>query len=381
MKSYSFRSGDVWRSIVAFNSLVGLAALGVAIAALFLPNVGPQLDTLRSTDTNLTAALAAANMHIDMLNSQIVEIMMNDATNVTLLRNGTFIWGVSLIQDPAPPFATCNALTVSGFTIAAAGTGYRVGDLITVNLDDVAQTYLWDQHPVLRVDTVGGSGEVLTFTVLTPGCFEYDNGPNSVMDTLSVVGSGFTVQTVGPTYTPTVGNGYYDYPTPPPALCTALQTSQYSVYQLTIGPSAFTLLHLNTPPIPMTFQRYGSTFFGAGVTTLQIYMYEFEPREDDIVAMGTKDYIFPLTQKNFNAISFPSTDDCFALGQCIVNVNFFTEDTLRALEFYTQFADPPVRNETWIRTRITPLFEIPGFDVTSAVFSLKEPWVLVLPAL
>lgn len=380
MKTYSTRSGDFWRGLVGLNTLMTIAALVLAILALFLPDNGSQFTTLRATDANLSAALAAANMHIDMLNSQIVEIMMHDATNVTLLRNGTFIWGVSLRQDPAPPFATCNYLTVSGFIIVGAGTGYRAGDLITVNLDDAVQTYFWDQHAVLRVDTVGGSGEVLTFTVLTPGCIQFDNGPNSVMDTLSVVGTGFTVQTVGPTYVPTVGNGYYDYPTPPPALCTALQTSQYSVYELVIGPSAFTLLYLETPPVPMTFQRYGSTYFGAGVTTLQMYMYGFTPREDDIVSLGTKDYIFPLTQKNFNAISLLGSNNCFALGQCIVNVNFFTEDTLRAMEFFTQFASPPVRNQTWIRTRITPLEE-GGFDGTQAVFSLKEPWMLVLPAL
>lgn len=374
-------SRDTQNSVYALNWIITLAALGVAILACFLPDNSGTLTALQNNYTNLTAQLAATNMEVDVIRSQLAETMMNDA-NITLLRNGTFIWGISLLQDPAPPFAECTDLTVSGFTIASAGTGYRVGDLITVNLDDISQTYFWRQHPVLRVDTVGGSGDVLTFTVLTPGCFVFDNGPNSVMDTLSVVGSGFTVQTVGPTYVPSVANGYYDYPTPPQALCTALQTSNYSVYQMTLGPTAFTLLYLYSPPIPMTFQRYGSpNNWGAGVTTIQIYMYQHDPREDDIVSLGYKDYIFPLTQKNLNAISFPSDDNCFALGLCVVNVNFFTPDTLRALEFFTQFTTPAIRNETWIRTRITPLAETPGYDDTHASFSLTEPWVLVLPAL
>lgn len=369
-------SRDTKRAVYALHWIITLAALGVAILACFLPDNSGAITALQEQAANQTAQINTLNQEVAIIQSQLVEIMM-DGGNLTFLRNGSFTWGISLSQSFTPPFAECTSTTPSGFTIAAAGSGYRVGDLATVNLNNPPpQTYNWLQHPVLRVDAVGGSGEVLALTALSTGCFDFDDGPDSIMDTLSVAGSGLTVQTVGPFIPADPSTGYYDYPTPPANLCAPIQVTNYSVYQLTIGPAAFTLLYLSGAPVPSTVLPYG---IQTAVTTLQIYMYNFNPRDDDIVSLGTKDYIFPLTQKNLNAISFATNDDCLALGTCVVNINFITPDTLRAMEFYTQFTSPPIRNQTWIRTGITPLEEIGPFD--NGVFSLNEPFMLVLPAL
>ena len=357
--------------------IVILGTLTVAIIALFLPNYGGDLNALRSTDTIIINNLSATNMHVDMLNSQIFEIMQ-EAGNATLIQNGTFIWGISQEQNDLFPFATCSGLSATGFTIVSAGTGYRVNDLITVNIANAIISYSWAEHPVIRVDSVDGVGAVLTFTVLSGGCANFALVPPDVMETLSVVGTGFTVQVLGPLFTPTIFNTYYDYPTPPAALAAGLQYANYSLYQVIIHDVAFMTLHLEPPPLRMYLNHYDPYTF---LNTLHFNLYEFQPPVDNIRSLGTANYIFPLTKRNFDAIVFQDRYNCWfrPTDKCFMNLNVVPgEDTLIAMQFKTYAQMFATKLHSWIRFRITNFEEDPFLD---ANFTLAYPFMLVLPSL
>lgn len=356
--------------------IVLLGTLAVAIVALFLPNYGGDLNALRNTDTLIINNISVTNMHVDLLNSQIYEIMQ-EAGNATLIQNGTFIWGVSRSQTNLFPFATCADLTVSGFTIVSSGTGYRVGDLITVNLDAAMGSYSWTEHPVIRVDTVDGIGAVLTFTILTGGCANFIGVPVDVMETLSVTGTGFTVQVVGPLFTPNSFDPYYDYPTPPAGLSTALQYANYSLYQVIIHGVAFMTLHLEPPPLTMYMRYYGSAEF---VNALHFNMYEFQPPVDNIRSLGTANYVFPITKRNQDAMVFQDESNCWyrPSNRCYLNLNFFSTDNLIAMQFKTYSQMFNTKLHSWIRFRINGYLEE---EFVNANFTLSYPFMLVLPSL
>lgn len=369
----------VERQRTAIGFLLLLGVLAVAIVALFFPRYDDTL--LAQSIVDLTNALDATNINVNLLNSQIVEINMNQAVNVTLLLNGTFIWGLSRGETYAPPFVTCSGTTVAGFTIVSPGSGYRAGDLVTVNLDNVTQDYVWYEHPVLRVDTVDEGGAVLTLTALTTGCLNFDNNGNSNMDTLSVVGTGLVVTTVSPTDTvPSAFSGYYDFSTPPTDLCAPLQMGRYELYQMTIGLAAFTVLDIYPPEFPFPLHQYGSTARGSDVSSVQIFMFNFSAFPTELDSLGTQQYIFPMTQRNLNDITLTDDGNCLTTGACAVNVNFFTPDTLRAFKFDTEFTSPAIRYQSWLMTRITVTTEY-GLESSNGVFTLNNPWMLVIPSL
>jgi hypothetical protein len=364
--------------------LVALIALAIGAAGWFFPNNDASFRALSQNDTALSDALAAANaqiaasnVQITQLQSQLVEIMM-ESGNATLLQNGTFLWGVSISQDNVFPFATCNTgQSASGFTMVSAGTGYRVGDLITLIAEDPDYAlWFWTELPVLRVDTVDGSGAVLTFTTLTGGCFGYESAPGTTMDTLSVVGSGFTVQISG-LYAPSVFNTYYDYPTPPTDLGAGLQYAQYSLYQVEIHGVFFTVLYLEPPPLTMHFAPYGY-WTHVAVTTLEFNLYNFQPPVAELTTLGSASYIFPLTQKNVGAINFQDDYNCWATGDCYLDLDFLGQDKLKAIQFHTYLQQFGVKQHSWIRFRINPPVEVP---ILNGAFTLNYPFMLVLPSL
>lgn len=368
----------LWRWITALAFVLAIGALVVAIIALFLPpNRDSTLDALSQNDTTLGNALAAANLQITQLHSQLVEIMM-EAGNATLLQNGTFIWSTSINQDNLLPFATCfTGQSATGFTAVSAGSGYRVGDLITLIAEDPnTALWYWAELPVIQVDSVDGTGAVLTFTTLTGGCFVFESAPGTVMDTLSVVGSGFTVQLAG-LYTPTVFNQYYNYPTPPTDLGSALQYANYSVYQVEIHGVFFTVLYLDPPALPMLMNTYGF-WTNIAVTTLEFNLYNFQPPVAELVSLGTANYIFPLTQKNVDAINLQDDYNCWATKDCYLNLDFITTDKLKAVQFHTFLQEFGVKKHSWIRFRINPAVEVP---IINGVFTLNYPFMLVLPSL
>ena len=362
--------------------IVLLGTLTVAIIALFLPNYGGDLNALRSTDTIIINNLSVTNMHVDMLNSQIFEIMQ-EAGNVTLIQNGTFIWGVSRSQINLFPFATCTTgQSAPGFNLVSAGTGYRVGDLVTLHLEDpLVAVYQWFEHPVIQVNSVDSlTGAILTFTTLSGGCanFGVDTAPS--MDSLSVVGTGATFQVSGPYFAPSVFNGYYDYPTPPADLSSALQYANYQLYQVIIHGVAFTTLHLEAPALPMQLGGYGSVL-NPLLNALHFNMYEFQPPVDNIRSLGTADYIFPITKRNFDAIVFRDRYNCWfrPTDKCFLNLNVVPgEDTLIAMQFKTYAQTFATKLHSWIRFRIHNFEEDPFLD---ANFTLAYPFMLVLPSL
>lgn len=364
--------------LVAFLLFISIGALAVGIVALFHPNYNGDITHLQQTDVNITNDLNIANMHIDMLQSQLAELMMEQG-NLTLVQNGTFIWGVSSREDSSFPFATCSHLTVSELTMVNAGTGYRVGDLITP-LWSTPSAFIWSEHPVIRVDTIDTlTGAVLTYTILSTGCL--DSGIASPLldelETLSVVGSGFTVIMIGPLYTPSFLDAYYDYPTPPSTLASALQIAHYSIYELLVQDVAFTILYLDPPPIVMQMATYG---LSSAIDTLQFNTYEFQPPVDEIRSLGTADYIFPITRKNLNAIVFNDQSNCWATKECFLNLNDVPRyDTLQAMQFKTFAQQFNQQFHSWIRFRIKPAD--PEMEFTSSSFTLSRPLMLVLPAL
>jgi hypothetical protein len=252
-----------------------------------------------------------------MLQSQVVEIMMH-AANTTVLQEGTFIWSASEFPYRSVA-AQCYGTEVPGYVIVNAGTNYRVGDLITgLNYDSfLSLTYRYYEHFVLRVDAVGTSGEVTSFTVLTPGCFALATA-NTTIQTRSVVGTGFTVQRYAGPYVVPNANTYYAYSTPPQGLVAPLQLGNYSLKQLTIDSVPFTVLELSAPefPIVTSFDFLGPTY----MRVLHMAMYHFDPPVlplQDLGAFLTNyDYpynypfTFPLTQRNRNAFSLIDDTMC-----------------------------------------------------------------------
>jgi hypothetical protein len=306
---------------------------------------------------------------------------MVDAGNATLLQNGTFIWGLSRSQDNLFPFATCalGGQSAPGFNLVAAGTGYSAGDLVTLHLTDTLITYRWFEHPVIQVDSVDSlTGAILTFTTLSGGCSDFGVDTAPSMDSLSVTGTGATFQVSGPLFTPTVFNNYYNYPTPPADLSSALQYARYELYQVIIHGVAFTTLHLEAPPLAMQLGFYGSA---TSVNAVHANMYNFQPEVENIVSLGTSDYVFPLTQRNVDAIDFRDLYNCWYRGtdNCFLNLNYSPQrDTLIAMQFKTYFQQFNVKQHSWIRFRIQAFEEDPFLQ---ANMTLHYPFMLVLPSL
>lgn len=370
------KRGNGWKFLLLLTFFLTLVAIGLAIWGILVPERDTAtFNALSQNDTTLGAALAAANLQITQLQSQLVEIMM-EAGNATLLQNGTFIWGVSIQQDNVYPFATCNTgQSGAAFAVDNPGGWYRVGDLITMVASDPDYVlWAWAEVPVFRVDSITETGAVATFTVLTGGCFIFQDAPGTVMHTLSVAGSGFAV-TVTSFYTPTVFNEYYNYPTPPIDLGTALQYSTYSLYQVEIHGVFFTVLYLDAPPETMAFDSYG--IIGA-VTTLEFNLYNFQPPVAEITPLGTANYIFPLTQKNQGAIHLQDDYNCWATKDCYLNLDFLGHDKLKAAQFHTYLQEFGTKQHSWIRFRINPALEVP---ILNGVFTLNYPFMFVLPSL
>jgi hypothetical protein len=365
----------IWTFVAFALAIVGAYVVG----ALLPPNRGSDINALQILTSNLTNQLQQSNLQIDMLRSDLVEIMV-EAGNATLLQNGTFIWGVSRSQDNLFPFATCTTgQSAPGFNLVSAGTGYRVGDLVTLHLDDpLGVVYQWIEHPVIQVNSVDSlTGAILTFTTLSGGCanFGVDTAPS--MDSLSVVGTGATFQVSGPYYAPSVFNEYYDYPTPPADLSTALQYANYQLYQVLIHGVAFTTLHLEPPALSMQLGFYGSKLF---LNALHINMYEFQPPVENLASLGTADYVFPLTQRNVDAIDFQDRSNCWyrATNNCYLNLDLTRKNNLIAMQFKTYAQQFGIKLHSWIRFRINSFEEEPFLD---ANMTLHYPFMLVLPSL
>lgn len=391
--------------ILGFTFLfcIGTAALVVSVLAYIQQRDG--ISQLRSTTDELQenvtrlemessslqenvtllemeSALLQENVtHLEMesllLQNQIVEISMNLA-NETILQEGTFIWSVGGIRDRQPgEVCSSSSFVVTGFAIDAPGTGYRVGDLVTVLRQDVPTTLLFFSNPVLKVTGVGLGGEVQAFDVLTPGCLSSNPLSNNSIPSISIVGSGLMVKRYAGPYPP-ITDSYYEFQTPQAVPVAPLQYANYSLRQVTIESVAYTVIYLYPPEFPITLQ------FSSPSEALTFALYEFAPLIPELQALGSYAYIFPLTNKNYNAISLPDNINCLATNtNCWLDsrgVSSRRYPNAFSLLNFRYGLDLQISNH-FFYWHFTSTGYTHDYVANNAVFTLNYPLMLVLPSL
>lgn len=366
----------------AVRWLLTLSALTIAIVALILSNVfterrNGEITILRATTAELAANGTHRDMQIAMLRSEWVEIMMHLA-NETVLGNGTFVWALS--ADTDQPAGICTSAP-TGYTQVGAGTGYRVGDLITLPHNYLTVTFA--RSPIFRVDSVGLAGDVLTFTTLSRGCNGF--GPlSTAIPGISIVGTGFSV-TMNSNFG-LVTDPYYAFPSPPNQLVAPLQVSTWTLKQVTIESVAFNVLVLDPPAVPMVSGYEG---IGNVVTSefLHVTTFGWQPEVTAVTSLGRSGYVFPFTQKNMAAVSLVDDSSCWSLpfaGDCFMDADqndyggylnsagFETFQTGNNLQMRSSYA-------FWY---FNSYYTHPhDFLANHANFTLTSPLMWVLPAL
>lgn len=302
--------------------LLTASALATAIVALVLTNVWTQEHNNNLANTRDALAALSANdttsaMQISMLQSEMVEILMHVA-NETGVSNGTFVWSFSSGTDY--PADSCSGAPLS-YTMQSAGTGYRVGDLIT--LPHAYLTVTYQVSPIFRVDSVGGAGEVVNFTTLSRGCNA--GGPQgTAVPGNSIVGTGFTVtrdtaNSVG------VTDDFYLFPTPPKNLVAPLQVGRYSLKELTISSVTFTVLVIEPPEFPMVsgYDGIGSV---VSAPYLKVTQFGWTPDPPILLSLSSGFWLVPFTRKNLAAMSLVDDTGCWTGAQTSVQCFIDAED-------------------------------------------------------
>lgn len=112
-------------------------------------------------------------------------------TSYTITNRGTYsrvpVVNVESPSGTSPATATAS-LRTNVVSLSAAGTGYAINDTVT-----------FTAGLIITVNTVGGGGEILTFTVTTRGTLTSGNTPANPLAALSTSGLG-TGATVGATW-------------------------------------------------------------------------------------------------------------------------------------------------------------------------------------
>lgn len=355
--------------------LLGAAALVVAVLAYTQQRDG--LGALRSSTNDLQGNLTHLQMENSLLQSQLVEISMH-TSNETILQEGTFVWSVGGTRNRYPG-APCYNLAVTGFALDSPGSGYRVGDLVTVeNVVSGPSTYLFYENPVLKVTSIGGLGDVQSFDMLTPGCLLASSTGNETMPTISIVGTGFTVKRyVGP-YPPINTNTYFVFQTPQNDPVAPLQYANYSLRQVTIESVAYTVLYLYPPEFPIVLSSSSISL------ALTVALYEFEPLIPELQALGAYYYVLPLTKKNYNAISLPDDTNCLATNpNCWLDTyGGSSRDSPQAFSLLNSRDgfDLQVANH-YFYWHFTSTAYTHDYVANNAVLTLNYPFMLVLPSL
>lgn len=367
---------------IFLHLITGAVAITALVLAIVLSSqTKNDVATLRTQTVTLetTVAGVAQNtshdaMSISLLQSQVFELMMHE-TNITVLQEGTFQWGASGRGrgSDAYPSARCySGGTSSGFSIVAAGTNYRVGDLIRI--DGSAQVSFF-QPAMLKVVQIGTAGDVLAFDILTPGCLDFV-GANDTMATVSVVGSGFTVQTWPRR---TIQDVDYTYPWPPRVPLGAPQVGQYSLKQFTVEAVAFTVLVIEPPEFPISASGGGSP------RIFQISLSAWSPPIFELDALGYYQYLFPLTQKNLKAINLTDDAGCYAAQTtCFMDAetDYTTPYARNAVYFLSSFHG---NNNQIVNSYIDWAFNsqqnVFNYAANHANFTLNQPFMFLLTTL
>lgn len=328
-------------------------------------------------DASNQAAQQHAQMQIDQLRSEVVELQMASA-NVTVLQSGTYIWTFGSSYTSSDPSISCTWF-ITGWQIANAGINYVVGDLISISVAGIFNPQIF-ASPVFRVDTVDGNGAVLTFDTLTVGCatgsYGVTQGPFNM---LTLRGSGLTMEFFSSTPVAPLNNAYYNFPTPMSQNCAALQEATYQLKSLTIESVEFTILELNPPPFPVQLDSVSG-----GINNFAMAAYAFEPDILQLRTLGSYPYVFPLTTYNKAAFSFTDSTNCLAGNTCYYepwrqpNQQAQTGIIFQEISHFGLTTPYDIHDE-WIATYWHSVSGLLNFQ--GANFTLNYPMMLVLPSL
>lgn len=329
-------------------------------------------------DASNQAAQQHAQMQIDQLRSELVEIQMASA-NVTMLQTGTYIWTFGSQAVSSDPSLVCNWF-ITGWQIVNAGINYVVGDLISISVSNPINVQIY-ASPVFRVDSVDGNGAVLTFDTLTVGCanaqYMSTQGPFS---TLTVRGSGLTMEFFSSTNIAPLNNAYYNFPTPMSQNCAALQEATYQLKSLTIESVEFIILELNPPPFPVQLDSISGS-----IVNFAMAAYAYEPSILQLRPLSSYGYVFPLTTYNRNALSFTDNANCLASNACFYEPwRLTSQEAQTGVKFQQNVhvgsgdIDYFVYDE-WIAAYWNSVSGVLNFQ--GANFTLNYPMMLVLPSL
>ena len=356
---------------------------GIAAFAMTLAFKDQQNNALNALAREASFNNSQSQLQINALQSQVVELSMNQG-NETLLYNGTFIWAIGH-NGPGytlHPFEECfYEQTASAITIVTPGTGYRVGDLITPQTVAVnpmaAQFYI---QPVLRVTQVDGVGAVLAYDTLFTGCLQ-PGVTTSTYDTISVVGTGVTVQITGGSVP--LPSNYYDYPSPPRLLVSPLQVSRYEVRSLQLKSATWTIFYLFPPEFPMVISNAPPL---ASVDRVRISAYETYFNVPELVASTFFDSGFEvtaLTPHNYEALNFTDNTNCVAGATCAQDALGSGFLLPHAVQILTRLnAAAPLfeaRSESFVSFSYGSKVML-DFATNGATFTLNRPLMLVLKA-
>lgn len=389
-RQYALRSASKKDSKTLHDLALG-GALVVAIIALIVTcvqssNTEQSLANARSNAATVGANDSAALQQVLLLQSQWVEGHMTGG-NESIVQEGTFLWSVGRHQDDDLGEG-CSSQVVGGYSIVSAGTGYRVGDLIVYDYDAPTGGGRYSDPFVLSVDAVGLAGQVLQFTMLTPGCFISDPAGNSTYSTLSIPGTGFTVKrwvtvaTGGAAIYAWNNHAYYNYDAPQHILLAPVQPANYTLKRVTIGSTAYTVLQLDAPEFPIRI-RDGNAI------RLRFELYRFTPFVPELLSFYFYGYTFPLTQRNLDAMDLEEYDNtCFRTQNpsvCFLDgaLPFYTTPmNLNSVRIYSTYYDSsPDLYDNSVGWTYKSQGSVHNYALNGTVFTLRRPLMLVLPSL
>jgi hypothetical protein len=356
---------------------LALAIVSICLMSIWNTSAGNSIQALNRNAGELSANVTVLQMQNSLLQSQLVEAMMN-LSNETILQEGRYIWTIGARRDEPPADFCYTSLTPGfGFTIDNPGAGYFVDDLVIVNRFDLPISMSFLFQPVLKITSVNGMGHVLSFTVLTPGCINtpFQNLPPNPFGTTCVRGSGLTVRR--PALVPFNQNVYYAFPTPPLEPAIPLQYANYSLRQVSIESSVYTVLYLYPPAFSMVVSS--SSFGGGSILELNVILMNFEPSIPELDSLGYYNYYYPLTKKNFNALNLTDDTNCLANQVCWMDITWGTQLIYpQALQFNQRRWGTL---DQFVHSYFQWIFNgVPDFNVGNFVLTLNDPLMIVLPS-
>lgn len=136
-------------SVTDSLTVAGSPVVGASYAEIYGNPVHPNHAEVEIFSINAVTPVPAADVLPGLTTSDI-----NTCTSTTAGSGATFT-------------LTVGAGAITGLALVAAGTGYQVSSLLTI--DDQTANAAGDNNAIIRVETVGGSGEILTWTLIDGG--------------------------------------------------------------------------------------------------------------------------------------------------------------------------------------------------------------------